>query len=128
MINYLIWLYRALFHCKRNVINFLFEEETTHVEERVHVNDIPWLWIGGLTTDDVSYTVTNEVNRSIQYGTLVNSTYLESVTGISNVVTWKYLDPVELEEKEIPSEGFLIQHATPETNEVSDSGYTAETD
>lgn len=128
MIEYIIWAYRALFYCRRSVLNFLFEEEVVKPTHHVHVNHIPWLWVGGVTVDDVNFTVTNEVNRAIQYGTLVTPNYLESVTGIPGVVTWKYLDPVELEEKEFPSEGFLIEDATPETDKVSDSGYTAETD
>lgn len=128
MIGYLLWAYRALFYCRRNVLNFFFQEETDEPVHRVDVSDIPWLWVGGVSADDVGYTVTNEVNRSIDYGTHVTPAYLESVTGIPDIVSWKYLDPVELEEKEFPSEGFLIEHATPEDNKVSDSGYSPESD
>ena len=127
MIGYLIWAYRALFYCRRNVLNFFFKEEEEHTV-RVRVEDIPWLWVGAVAKDNVGYTVTNEVNHSINYGTHVTPAYLESVTGIPDVIGWKYLDPKELEEKDFPSEGFLIEHATEEANEVSDSGYTPESD
>lgn len=128
MIGYLIWVYRALFHCRRNVLNFFFKEEEEEHTVRVRVEDIPWLWVGAVDKYDGIYAVTNEVNHSIDYGTHVTPTYLKYVTGIPDVIGWKYLDPMELVEKDFPSEGFLIEHATNETNKVSDSVDTSKTD
>lgn len=127
MIEYLLWAYRALFYCRRNTLNFFFREEEPEHTERVHVSDIPWLWLG-TTLDDVKYTVTQDVNNFITYGTLVTPEYLSDITGYDKDVTWMYLHPEELEEREFPSEGFLIQHATSEANNNSESGYTPETD
>ena len=109
-------------------MNFFFREEEEEHTFQVHVSDIPWLWIGATTSDDITTTVTLTVNRSLTYGTRVTPEYLSKVTDMNDVVHWSYLDPQELVEKDFPSEGFLIEHVGEKTDKVSDSGYSPESD
>lgn len=125
MIEYLLWVYRVLFHCRRDVLNFFFADEEHEHTIRVHVNDIPWLGITGTTEDGTEHTVTDTINHSLEYGTHVTPKYLDFISGLTNVISWKYLDSAELEEKEFPSTGFLIEDASTKVNKTSNSEYTS---
>lgn len=119
-------LYRAIFHCRRRTMDFFFAPEETVYEPRVCISKLPWLWIGTETVDGVKYTVTDEVNAAIDYGDIIDTQFMRNVTGLADVIGWKYLDPVELVEKDFPSDGFLIEddtikpRAAEETQPVTD--------
>ena len=93
-------------------MNFFFAPEDTVVEPRVCISKLPWLWIGKETVDGVKYSVTDEINNAIDYGDTVDAEFISNATGIMDVIGWKYLDPVELVEKDFPSAGFLIEDDT----------------
>lgn len=119
-------LYRAIFHCRRNTMNFFFAPEVTVYEPRVTISNLPWLWIGGENDNGVKYSVTDEVNSAIDYGDTVDPEFLSNASGLTDVIRWKYLDPTELVEKDFPSDGFLIEddtiepELTKETEQVAD--------
>lgn len=117
-----IGIYRAIFHCRRRTMDFFFAPEDTVYEPRISISKLPWLWIGTEMEDGVKYSVTDEINSAIDYGDTVNAEFLSNATGLKNVIGWKYLDPVELVEKDFPSDGFLIEHDTVK------SGVTEETE
>jgi hypothetical protein len=93
-------------------MDFFFAPETDVYEPRVSISNIPWLWVGGTTTNGVDCSVTNELNSAIDYGDIVNAEFINNATGITDVIGWKYLDPTELIEKDFPSAGFLIEDDT----------------
>ena len=107
--EYCLWAYRCLFWCKRKVQKYFTLDETLG-DTRVNVSDIPWLWVGVTTSDNQNFSVTDEINEALKYGDKVDIPYLEEITGITDGVEWKYLDPVELVEKVFPSGGFLIEN------------------
>jgi len=107
--EYCLWVYRCVFWCKRSVQKY-FTFDDNLGDSHVNVSDIPWLWIGVTTSDKELFSVTDEINESIKYGDTVDVVYLEEVTGITDGIEWKYLDPVELVEKVFPSGGFLIEN------------------
>lgn len=113
----LIWTYRYLFWCRRRTLDFFFAPESPELTSHVSVSRLPWLWIGATTLDNHLFVVTDEINAAIDYGDTVDREFLENATGITDAVSWKYLDPVELTEKDFPSEGFLIK----EDDTVEDS-------
>jgi hypothetical protein len=69
----------------------------------------PWLWIGAEVTPGNFLSVTDTVNSQIEPGTTVDVEFLESVTSLSNVISWKYLDSQTLKEEEFPLIGIVIQ-------------------
>jgi hypothetical protein len=68
----------------------------------------PWLWIGAETSPGHFMSVTELVNDNIQPGSNVTSEWLEQVTGLTNVISWKYLDKT-LKEVDFPLTGIIIQ-------------------
>lgn len=128
----LIGLYRAIFHCRRRTMDFFFAPEDTVYHPRISISKLPWLWIGTETLDGLKCSVTDEINCAIDYGDTVNSEFLSNATGLKDVIGWKYLDPVELVEKDFPSEGFLIEDdtvksgVTEETQSITDFPDTVE--
>jgi hypothetical protein len=93
-------------------MDFFFAPENPVYEPRVSISKLPWLWIGTETIDGIKYSVTDEINSAIDYGDIVDSQFMRNVTGLADVIGWKYLDPTELVEKDFPSEGFLIEDDT----------------
>lgn len=76
----------------------------------VHPSKMPWLWIGAEMADGRIITVTDTVNQHMEYHDVVNSTYLETVTGVdTNVSRWLYLDSQTLVEQEFPPTGLVIK-------------------
>jgi hypothetical protein len=73
---------------------------------RIEYRKVPWLWIGAVYPGN-TLDVTEKVDKTVQEGTVVNTKYLNTVTGESPTI-WKYLDEKTLEEKEFPSSGFII--------------------
>jgi len=102
---FVVWLYRQVFWCCRRIDNFLFSQAKRR--EPVSPSSVPWLFIGATLEDGNVVDYTCDVNDALDYGMTVTTELLEIVTGAKNV-TWKYLDSKTLEEKDFPSEGFVI--------------------
>lgn len=117
----LIGLYRVLFHCKRRTMDFFFAPENPVYEPRVSISKLPWLWIGTETIDGIKHSVTDEINNAIDYGDIVDTQFMRNVTGLTDVLGWKYLDPTELVEKDFPSDGFLIEDDTVEPRDAEET-------
>jgi hypothetical protein len=113
MFEIFVWVYRALFVCQRRTLDFFFAPEEVEPRYHVQVSALPWMSIEALTADNMRFTVTDEINEAIEYGDIVDREFLESATGITDSVAWYYLDSAELEMKEFPSEGILIENDGP---------------
>jgi hypothetical protein len=117
---FVAWLYRQIFHCCRRVDSFLFAPVKTQ-ESQVPVSSLPWLWVGATYPDGVTVEFTNEVNENIEFGMHITPEWLDDVFDLTDV-TWRYLDPKTLEEKDFPSTGFVIDDPEPTNSEIkSDS-------
>lgn len=103
---FVVWVYRQVFHCCRRIDNFLFSPAKKD-ESIVPVSTVPWLWIGARYADGVTVEYTNEVNNTVDFGLRVTPEWLDYVFN-EHDVQWRYLDPKTLEEKDFPSEGFVI--------------------
>jgi hypothetical protein len=101
--NYLFEAYRVI-HWAFNKLCPLREISPPEIPS----HKLPWLWVGATVNDD-EITVTNIVNRNIKYSKLITSDSISEITGYSQPIHWKYIDIKTLEEKEFPSEGFLIE-------------------
>ena len=60
-------------------------------------------------------TVTDTVNKYIEYDDVVNTAYLEATTKIDTANRWLYLDSKTLNEQEFPPEGLVIQNDSVES-------------
>ena len=74
---------------------------------QIPTNNLPWLWIGG-KVDGSTISITYLVNNSLTNSTVVTPLFLSELSGYPETMVWKYMDNITLEEKEIPSEGFVI--------------------
>lgn len=70
--------------------------------------EFPWLWIGACYSDHRMINVTSFVEEQTCSGDLITRDRLAEITGITDTVTWKYIDKTTLNELEIPSDGILI--------------------
>lgn len=108
--DWLIWGYRKVFWCRRWCQKNLYYEtlDEKYVTHRIHTDSLPWFWIG-IVYDGKSepITVTDTVNKNIMHNTRVTPVYLTAITGLDGGI-WKYVDSKTLEEKDFPSEGFII--------------------
>lgn len=107
------WGYRMFFYVSK-----IFQSST--IETRVNYNLVhpsktPWLWIGAEMPDGKIITVTDTVNKYIEYDDVVNSTYLEAVTKIDTATRWLYLDSKSLVEQEFPPDGLVIKNDSVES-------------
>ncbi len=112
-----MWIYREIYWCRRALIKQFCPIEEI-VEETVHKDSLPWFWIGFVYSDGNSATMTETVNNSLQYGVRVTPEYLNKLTGLIDV-QWRYIDVKTLEEKDFPSEGFVIEDVM--DKQISDS-------
>lgn len=55
-------------------------------------------------------TVTDTVNKYVEYDEVINVAYLETVTKIDSANRWLYLDSKTLNEQEFPPEGLVIEN------------------
>lgn len=115
--DFLIWLYRKFFCCKRWIEKF-FEIELPYEKVGVHTDNLPWFWVGASYMNQDPIDMTDVVNKSLEYGVRVTPEYLRIVTGLDGA-QWRYVDVQTLEEKDFPSDGFIIEDVTRHT--VSDS-------
>jgi hypothetical protein len=88
--------------------------EPTDIETKVkynlvHPSKTPWLWIGAELSNGKIVTVTDTVNKYIEYDDVVDSSYLEATTKIDTASRWLYLDSKTLNEQEFPPEGLVIK-------------------
>ena len=97
----LYWIYRQLFWLKLQLC-----PQSRNIHSTIPVYNLPWVWVGA-QLDDTVESVTEVVNRYIQYGKPITPTFLKEVTGYDTNI-WKYMDAMTLEEKEFPPEGIVI--------------------
>lgn len=88
------------------IMSKLCPREQKRVEVPVH--KLPWFWVGAQIGDSL-ITITHLVNESLSTSSIVTPLYLSELSGYPNTVVWKYMDRLTLEEKEIPSNGFVIE-------------------
>lgn len=104
--NVVYWTYRAFFWCSRF---FKSDIENRVKYHSVHPSKTPWLWVGVELTNGKIITVTDTINKYIEYGDRIDSQYLEIATNIhSDIQRWLYLDSKTLVEQEFPPEGLVI--------------------
>ena len=106
--DWVIWVYRQVYWCKRAITKKLCPERDEYIKVTVHTDSLPWFWIGAYAPDGTVMTVTEVVNKSIEYGRRVTPEFISEVTQIERAV-WKYMDIKTLEERVFPSEGFVIE-------------------
>ena len=92
----------------------MFEDD---IKQTVSSSELPWLWIG-IKNENGCITVTNDVNKTLRYDEYVTPSYLSVTTGLLHG-KWYYIDSETLEEKEFPSEGFIIRNVS--SKSISDS-------
>lgn len=103
--EWIIWAYRQMYWCKRR-----FYPNTPVVRPQVPTSKLPWFWIGAELSTKTTETVTDVVNQYVRYGNKITPEFLQEVTGYTDVITWKYVDVITLEEKEFPPGGFVIEN------------------
>ena len=79
----------------------------TQRRNQIPVNNLPWLWIGS-NVNGSTISITSLVNCSLTESTVVTPLFLSQLSGYPITMVWKYMDKVTFEEKEIPSNGFVI--------------------
>jgi hypothetical protein len=121
---FIAWIYRKFFHCCRRIDNFLFSPEKV-LDNFVPVSTLPWLWVGSKHENGTVFDHTKEVNDNIEFGLHVTVEWLNAVFNTKNV-TWRYLDTKTLEEKDFPSDGFVIddpESTDPESEDNSPDSF-----
>jgi hypothetical protein len=108
--QFISWAYRQVFDCCRRVDKILFKQPDLDIES-VPFSKLPWLWIGAVYPNGKSVDHTNAVNNAAKMGLRVTPELLDCIFN-TNDVQWRYLDPKSLEEKEFPSDGFVIDNAS----------------
>jgi len=79
------------------------------IQKDIMVKKVPWLWIGAEVTPGNFLSVTDIVNEHVENGNTVDVEFLESVTNMQNIISWKYLDAETLKEQEFPLIGIVIK-------------------
>jgi hypothetical protein len=83
------------------------------------MKSLPWLWIGAVYPLE-TVDATNTIIDKILPGMRITPEYLSEVSGFYPN-SWKYLDAETLEEKEFPSDGFVIEDDTCPVSFTNDS-------
>ena len=104
--EWLRYIFHRVYACRRQVAQFL-KIDLTPVKNAVAVSTLPWFWIGAQFSDSNTETVTDLINKQVNYGCRITPQFLEETTGYKNV-TWRYMDAETLELKDFPSEGIVI--------------------
>jgi hypothetical protein len=73
---------------------------TTHAK-------VPWIWIGGYTIHGSVVSYTDVLGQYLVVGNHIRPSLLEKID--PNVLNWRYMDPVTLEEVDFPTEGITIE-------------------
>lgn len=108
--DWLVWGYKQFFCCKRRVMKLFYEDKP--VERLVHIDQLPWLWIGLVNSVGQTIAVTQLVNDCIKPGMRITPEFLYRLIGTDTGV-WHYIDSKTLEDKVFPSEGFIIEDGLP---------------
>ena len=103
--EWILWTYRELYKCKRMAFP---GRPPPRIE--IPINKLPWFWIGAEFSGRTE-AVTEMVNQYVRYGKRITPDLLIEITGYTDVISWKYIDVETLEEKEFPSQGFVIENA-----------------
>lgn len=102
----LYFIYKNLFWCKRSFVKLFYEDEIVLPE--IHTDDVPWLWLGVRYSDSEIISATELLDNKLHHGLRVTPEWLTKTTHIDGG-QWRYIDPKTLEEKDFPSEGFIIE-------------------
>jgi hypothetical protein len=109
------WIYVLGFYCSRFFVNPADRQKEIKYNS-VHPSKAPWLWIGAEMKDGKIVTVTDMLNKYIEYDDVVDIPYLEVATGLKEGVSrWLYLDSKTLNEQEFPPQGLVIKDDTNES-------------
>lgn len=108
--NWLLWTCKQFFCCRRRVMKVFYEE--IPVQRSVHVDQLPWMWIGLVNSVGQTIVVTKLVNESLKPGMRVTPEFMYDLIGTDTGV-WHYIDSKTLEDKVFPSEGFIIEDGIP---------------
>jgi hypothetical protein len=102
--NYLFWAYR-LIHTA------YYGQEVVH---QITMKKLPWLWIGAICSHE-KLSMGHIVDQHIHPGMRVTTGELNKIADYAHIhpEKWIYLDAETLEEKEFPSEGFVIEDELP---------------
>lgn len=117
----LYWLYCQLFGCCRRIDRMLFRDETkprTTLEIEMPPPSHPWLCIYGIVSDDEDQDeidVTDIINEHVMNGQLVDTSWLEAITGLDSAVRWEYIDSLTFDVREITSDG-LVNEVKPKVD------------
>jgi hypothetical protein len=102
----LYWVYLKLFYLK-NAIRDVFCPIRS--SENIRKQKVPWLWVGAEVSPGYFLSVTDVVNANVECGTIVDSDFLESITSLNDVISWRFLNAETLKEEEFPLTGIVIQ-------------------
>jgi len=99
-------IYLKVFYLKNLIRDLLCP---MRIQKDIMVKKVPWLWIGAEVTPGNFLSVTDIVNEYVENGNTVDVEFLESVTNMQNIISWKYLDAETLKEQEFPLIGIVIK-------------------
>ena len=77
-------------------------------EDVIASSRLPWLWVGAVYPDGTVEDHTEYINKYSTYGMRITTILMDLALREKAVVVWKYIDTKTLEEKDFPSEGFVI--------------------
>lgn len=77
-------------------------------EDIIPSSRLPWLWVGAVYPDGKIEDHTEYINKYSTYGMKITTNFMDLALQEKADVTWKYIDTQTLEEKDFPSEGFVI--------------------
>lgn len=103
-------LLKGVFILKRKIDQYFNNEEKEKTE--ISRADLPWLWLGAEMKNGVIVTITEDINKVVEYGDLITPHFLQTYTELRNVKRWLYLDSATLIEQEIHPSGLLIRDDT----------------
>lgn len=109
MLNWCYRIYRALFWCKRGIINTLFQEDAPLKKLEIEIPEpkYPWVYIAAVIQDDTESDVTTLVETAVKPGEVLTPDRLSEITGITNAIRWEYLSMSTFEVQVISSEGLV---------------------
>lgn len=106
--NCCYFVLRGFFILKRKFDQYFYVPDKEPVE--ISPIELPWVWIGAEMKSGVILTLTEDINKIVEYGDIVTPRYLEAYTELKNVKRWLYLDMITLVEQEIPTSGLIIRN------------------
>ena len=102
----LYWVYLKLFYLKKAIRDVFCPVRSS---ENIRKQKVPWLWVGAEVSPGYFLSVTDVVNANIECGTIVDSVFLESITSLYDVISWRFLNAETLKVEEFPLTGIVIQ-------------------